>query len=273
MALIPKLAKKVVTRLHGSHTYFSAERNIQPSKLIRYLEFRQLHAADKVVSVSRYTAEVTKDLFTLKALPDVIYNSVDVSRFSEHIKQDYSTQNKALYFGTLVEKKGIYPLAEAWQQFQCINPNWSLTVIGKDAKENGLSNKAKMQNLLGAAVDSVTFIEHMANEKLVSSLKKYDFCVLPSFSEAFALAPLESMAAGVPTVVSSMSSGPELIEHEIDGWLCDPRDAQSVLHALNLAASCEQAREKIGQEGRLKINQNFSFDDFVQNNIRYYSNL
>jgi glycosyltransferase involved in cell wall biosynthesis len=273
LALIPKLAKKVVTRLHGSHTYFSAERNIKPSKIISYLESKQLRTADKVVSVSRYTAEVTKGLFSLKAMPDVIYNSVDVSRFSEHIKQDYSTQNKGLYFGTLVEKKGIYPLAEAWKEFQSVNPNWTLTVIGKDAMENGQSNKAKMQKLLGDVVNSVTFIEHMENEDLVSSLKEYDFCVLPSFSEAFALAPMESMAAGLPTIVSSMSSGSELIKHEIDGWLCDPRDTATVLHALNLAAFSEKAREKVGQNGRRKINQYFSFDDFVQNNIRYYSNL
>ncbi|AEX20721.1 glycosyltransferase family 4 protein [Vibrio sp. EJY3] len=273
LAFVPKVAKHMLTRLHGSHTYFSAERNVEASNVVKFCEARQLKTSHKVVSVSRYTAEVTRDLFSLKVLPDVIYNSVDVTRFTQHIKQDYSTRKKAIYFGTLVEKKGIYPLAFAWKQFQSNNPDWTLTVIGKDAKEGGKSNKIRMQKLLGDASVSVNFIEHMPNEELVSSLKEYDFCVLPSFSEAFALAPMEAMAAGLPTIVSSMSSGPELVKHGIDGWLCDPQDTATVLNALNLAAASEETREKVGQAGQRKINEYFSFDDFVQNNINYYNNL
>ncbi|WP_282156476.1 glycosyltransferase family 4 protein [Vibrio diabolicus] len=273
LAFVPKVAKHMLTRLHGSHTYFSAERNVEASKVVKLCEAMQLKMSDKIVSVSRYTAEVTKELFSLKGVPDVIYNSVDVSRFIEHKKQDYSTRKKVLYFGTLVEKKGIYPLSVAWKEFQSNNPDWSLDVIGKDAMENGQSNKIRMQKLLGDAFISVNFIEHMPNEVLVGSLKEYDFCILPSFSEAFALAPMEAMAAGLPTVVSSMSSGPELVKHGIDGWLCDPRDTTTVLNALNLAAASEESREKVGQAGQRKINKYFSFDDFVQNNINYYNSL
>ncbi len=46
--------------------------------------------------------------------------------------------------------------------------------------------------------------------------------MFPSYAEAFALAPLEAMAAGCPTVYSQRGSGPELIENNRDGLLVEP---------------------------------------------------
>ena len=273
MAYLPKMANKLLTRLHGSHTYFSVERKLKVSTSIRHLENRQLHSSDYVVSVSRYTAQVTHDLFFLKKMPDVIYNSVDVSATVQYIKNDYSTNKKVIYFGTVVEKKGVFSLASAWKVFKKDNPEWELSIIGKDTTLNGESSIGKMKSLLGDVVDSVKFIEHIDNDKLINSLKEYDFCVLPSYTEAFSLAPMEAMSVGLPVVISSLSSGVELVDHGVDGWLCDPGDISTIIDALEIAASSEQMREKIGIAGRNKINKYFNFDDFVKINLNYYSFL
>lgn len=273
VAYLPKVARKNITRLHGSHTYFSSEANIEPSLIIKHLEGKQLKKACKVVSVSQYTAKETQRLFKLPDEPVVIYNSVDIDKFSSKAKINYSTCKRVIYFGTLVEKKGIYPLAQAWRQFYIENPDWVLTVVGKDAYESGCSNKDKMLSMLGAAKESVEFIEHVENEILVSSLKDYDFAILPSFSEAFALAPLEAMAAGLPVIISNMSSGPELVEHGIDGWLCDPRKPETLVEMINKAAESEDVRKSIADAAIKKINSNFNFQSFLKNNINFYKKL
>ena len=59
-----------------------------------------------------------------------------------------------------------------------------------------------MLRLLGDAVSSVDFVGYMPNEQVLSRLMAFDFAVLPSFSEAFALAPMEAMALGLPVGVS-----------------------------------------------------------------------
>lgn len=273
IAYLPQLAKKNVTRLHGSHTYFSSERNIKPSLTIQYLERKQLKNASKIVSVSGYTAQETQRLFGLVDEPIVIYNSVDVEKLQSNAKNNYSTQKKVIYFGTLAEKKGIYPLAQAWRQFSKNNPDWLLTVVGKDAMEHGSSNKNEMLRLLAEAKDTVNFIEHIENEELVCSLKEYDFAILPSFSEAFALAPLEAMAAGLPVIISNMSSGPELIRHGIDGWLCDPQSPETLVEMLNQAASSESVRQKVAELALEKIKTKFNFQSFMKNNISFYKEL
>lgn len=273
IAYIPKLAKKTVTRLHGSHTYFSHELDIKPSRSIKHLEKKQLKNSNNIISVSKYTANKTQSLFSLSKEPYIIYNSVEIDNFSKSIKKNYKTLKKVIYFGTLAEKKGIFPLVIAWEKFNKKNPDWTLTVIGKDAYENGTSNKDKMLNLLGETQISVNFITHIENEKLINSLKDYDFAILPSFSEAFALAPLEAMATGLPVIISNMSSGPELINDGIDGLLCDPRQQETLLKALNELASSEILRKEVAEKALIKINSFYDFNSFMKNNLDFYKKI
>ncbi|WGV12263.1 glycosyltransferase family 4 protein [Psychrobacter maritimus] len=270
ISYIPKLAKSSITRLHGSHTYFSSERNMKPSAIIKHLEEKQLKSASDIVSVSQYTAEETKRLFGLPENPWVIYNSIDVDSFKAYIKIDYSESKKVIYFGSLSEKKGIYPLAEAWRSFSLENPDWVLSVVGKDTYENGYSSKEEMIKILGETKGSIEFIDHIDNKDLIKSLRNYDFAILPSFSEAFALAPLEAMAVGLPVIISNMSSGPELVEHGVDGWLCDPRKPKTILNMIELVVESERLRESIAKAAIEKIKNKFNFQCFIESNINMY---
>lgn len=272
-AFLPRLAKKNVTRLHGSHTYFSNERNTTPSKSISFLEGHQLRHSDKIISVSKYTADQTKTLFSLTNNIDVIYNSVETVGLSKHIKSDYQLQKKVIYFGSLAEKKGVFPLAKAWRDFIARNPEWKLEFVGKDVFENGSSNKTIITNILGDSIESINFIDHLDHSQLISSLKNYDFAILPSFSEAFALAPLEAMAVGLPVIVSNMSSGPELINNEVDGWLCDPKDPNTIISSIRKAASSETNREFIAKNALDKISSSFSYQQFLDKNLETYQAL
>ena len=270
MAFVPTVGAKLVTRLHGSHTYFSIERNVAPSKLVKALELIQLKCSSTVVSVSQYTANLTKELFGLKVTPSVIHNSINVNKFSCALKKDYSKSNRLVFFGSLAEKKGVFSLIFAWKEFIKSHPEHHLTIIGKDVVENGISNRKALIDLLGTSYKSVTFIEHMENESLVASLKRYDACVLPSFSEAFALAPLETMAIGLPTIGSSLSSGPELIDDSINGFTCDPNHPEEIVRKLNCIYDGNIDIEALAIEGREKIASYFDYPGFIIKNINFY---
>lgn len=273
VALLPRLANKRITRLHGSHTYFCNERNIKPSKVINILERLQLKKSDQIISVSQYTADQTKMLFGLVNNIDVIYNSIDVSESNQSIKSNYTLQKKIIYFGTLAEKKGIFPLAKAWKEFIKKNPDWKLEFVGKDAFEKGSSNKEIIRKILMEDFSSVSFIDHLDHAELISSLKNYDLAILPSFSEAFALAPLEAMATGLPVIVSNMSSGPELINHGVDGWLCDPRNPATIVNTIEEAIISKKNREVIAKNALNKISSKFNYDKFLVENIEAYQSL
>lgn len=269
---LPRCSRARVVRLHGSHRYFAAERQVRHSVSVSLFEKLALRQADAIVSVSDYTAHRTRDLFGLSSAIRTIHNAVNVpERFTR--KDDYREARQVVYFGTLAEKKGVLPLAEAWRIFVERNPGWKLTVIGRDTEVAGASMKAQMVRLLGDAVSTVNFSEFMPNEQVLGHLPTFDFAVLPSFSEAFALAPIEAMALGLPVVYSSLSSGRELVTDDVDGWLCDPRCVDDLVQTITRAASSPADRERIGRNARAKAEQQFGYQRFVQRNLDFYDEL
>jgi len=271
-ALLPRQSTKRLVRLHGSHVYFSDERSEVPSRSVGLLEKTALSQADAWISVSEYTARRTQALFGLSRPTRVVHNAACVPD-SVPRKNDYTQRRNVVYFGTLAEKKGVFTLAKAWQVFLETHPEWRLNVIGRDGVHNGRSVREQMVEVLGQASSSVEFLGSMPNELLLNRLPGFDFAVLPSFSEAFALAPMEAMALGLPVIYSLLSSGPELMEHGVDGWLADPHDPRHLASLLSDVADDPVGRERVGRAGRMKVEQHFSHEQFIDKNIAAYHQI
>lgn len=271
-ALLPRQSRKRVVRLHGSHVYFSHERDQVPSRSVGLLEKAALMQADAWISVSEYTARRTQGLFRVNRPIHIVHNAANVpDRFPR--KFDYAPRRRVVYFGTLAEKKGVFTLARAWRSFQESHPGWTLTAFGRDSLHHGQSVQQQMVELLGPASKSVTFPGPISNEELLNQLPGFDFAVLPSFSETFALTPMEAMALGVPVIYSQLSSGPELMVHGVDGWLADPRDHKHLSDLLTVAADDPIQRARVGQAGQAKIKQFFSHEDYVDKNLQVYRQI
>lgn len=133
--------------------------------------------------------------------------------------------------------------------------------------------KEQMLQTLGEARNTVEFKGFLPNEEVLAQLAKFDFAVLPSFSESFGLVSLESMALGLPTIFTRLSSGPEIISDGVDGWLCDPRSVGDLAHAITRAAASAEDRERIGRNARAKAENQFGYDRFVQRNLDFYNEL
>ncbi len=216
-----RLPIPVVVRLHGSATYFANEMHDPLPRSTKLLECLGIRRADHVVSVSRYTADRTAADFGLRLPPSVIYNSVvlpDVTR----AKSDYKSHDLVCYSGTLVRKKGVFALAKAWPLIKLRRPNAKLMMIGKDGRDEGRACTELIREFVGRHADSIEFAGHLPKPTMEGLLISADVAVYPSYSEAFALAPMESMSLRVPTIYTTRASGSELIRHGIDGWLCDP---------------------------------------------------
>ena len=271
-ALLPRQSRKRVVRLHGSHVYFSHERDQVPSRSVGLLEKIALMQADAWISVSEYTARRTQEIFRLNRPINIVHNAANVPDRFPH-KFDYAPRRRVVYFGTLAEKKGVLTLARSWKTFQESQPDWSLTLIGRDGLHQGRSVHQQMIELLGPVSASVEFLGPMGNDELLNRLVEFDFAVLPSFSETFALAPMEAMALGVPVIYSQLSSGPELMMHGVDGWLADPRDQKQLSGLLTAIADDPIMRARVAKAGQAKIKQFFSHKDYVEKNLQVYRQI
>jgi hypothetical protein len=96
-----KMDIPIITRLHGSVTYFAKEMNTRQSKVRAYIEKRSLNNSDYICSVSQYTANKTKDIFKLKKNIKVIYNGVKIPD-ADRCKKTYEDTHIVSFSGSLI---------------------------------------------------------------------------------------------------------------------------------------------------------------------------
>jgi glycosyltransferase involved in cell wall biosynthesis len=259
----------VVVRLQGSVTYFANEMSTLPNASMKFLERIALRRADHVISVSRYTADRTAEVFGLSLSPTVIHNSVLLPDMAK-VKSDYGSRDLVCYSGTLVQKKGVFSLARAWPFIKQRRPKARLMMIGRDGRHGARSSVEVIRELAGRHADSIDIVGHKPKVEVEALLSTADVAVYPSYSEAFALAPMESMALRVPTIYSTRASGRELMRHGVDGWLCDPDNTEQLADQIATLLADESLRHRLGHGGRLRISETFSHDKFLQANIDLY---
>jgi glycosyltransferase involved in cell wall biosynthesis len=267
----PPLSVPVVTRLNGSTTYFDAEMGRPTRWLTRHLESRSLRRSNAWCSVSHYTAGKTRAIFRLQSEPRAILpNPVEVAPSTEWQRRRKGT---VVFSGTLTEKKGVVQLVDAWNRLALTYPQATLRLLGKDgAAPGGGSMTTYLRSRLSAmAGQRVHFDGHVPRETVLTRLAEARVAVFPSFAEAFAIAPLEAMAAGCPTVASSLGSGPELIEHGHDGLTVDPRRPAEIEDAISRLLSDEPFAQTMAARGRQKIESRFSLARMLTANVEFYS--
>jgi glycosyltransferase involved in cell wall biosynthesis len=264
----PRWPVPVVTRLNGSAVYFAAERGASVSALTRYLEASSIRRADFVCSASRYTGERTAKLFGLARGFDVLYNPVETLGGPVTAR----IPGRVVFSGTLTEKKGVVSLIRAWPLVLAGAPQAQLHLYGKDgATGGGPSMQAHLQSLMpAAAAGSVHFHGHVPRTTLLAALAEARVAVFPSYAEAFALAPLEAMACGAPTVYSRRGSGPELIRDGRDGLLVEPDHPDDIARALLRILTDDAVAQRLSAEGRRRVQDSFGLEQVVTENVAFY---
>lgn len=266
----PQLRAPVVTRLHGSSSYFAREMQTRLHWPAYCLEAASFHRADYCCSTSGYTAARTQRLFGRRLKPvDVLFNPVDVP--PEPAAQ--RLPNRVVFAGTLTAKKGVVPLVQAWPAVLEASPSAQLHLFGKDAgAEDGRPMVDVLTGLLpDHARPSVRFHGHVDRERVQSEFASCRLAVFPSFAEAFSMVPLEAMAHGCPVIYSNRCSGPELIDSGRDGLLVDPGQPVQIAEAIVSLLRDHAACGRIGAAGRNTVLKRFSTGILLARNERFYA--
>lgn len=260
----------VIVRLHGSMTYFAAELQRPINKISYWLERACLRRADYTCSVSQYTLRMTRRVFSLALEPSaVLYNPVDLPA---DVPGAQRIRNRVVFSGTLTGKKGVIALIKAWPKVVQAHPNAELHIFGKNGRaDDGQSMQAVLCSLLNGARSTVRFHGHVSRQELFEVYQTSGVAVFPSRAEAFAIAPLEAMASGCPTIYSQRGSGPELLEHGRQGLLVDPDDPEQIAEAILRVQTNILFAQEMGEAGRARVRECFSIDRLTAQNLAFYS--
>jgi glycosyltransferase involved in cell wall biosynthesis len=265
----PRLPVPVVARLHGSVTYFAGELGRRPPTSSFWLERASLRRADFWSPVSRYTARRTLEAFRLPSPRGaVLYNPVPAVPLSQ---ADGRFPNRVVFAGTLTPRKGVVSLFKAWPTVLYQYPEAELHVYGRDARMGRVSGRWYLSALLrDGESGSVHFYGQVPHDQVLAAFGTARLAVLPSYAEAFALAPAEAMACGCPTVYSRRGAGTELIENGRDGILVDPDRPAEIADAIIRLLSNDALAANLGTAGSERIKKQFALDRLLPQHEAFY---
>lgn len=104
-------------------------------------------------------------------------------------------------------------------------------------------------------------------------LAALDALVLTSAWEAFPIAILEAMQAGLPIVATSVGGVPEAVEDGVSGRLVPAGDADALASALSDLLSDPGARARMGAAGAAKVKQRFTLEPMIDATVAIYDTL
>lgn len=155
---------------------------------------------------------------------------------------------KLLFVGTWIDHKGIYPLAEAFEQLLALAPGVQLTIAGCAETEERVRHYFSP-----AAQGSISVRPFIARAEMPELYAEHDIFVLPSLVEGMPLVLLEAMASGLAVVTTESSGMTDLVEDGHDGLLTIPGDADSLTVAISALCGNSQLRRTLGCAAQEKM--------------------
>jgi glycosyltransferase involved in cell wall biosynthesis len=271
-----KINCPIVIKLHGSDTYFCHLDN-RPIKILnKFHEKKALNNADGLLSVSHYTATVTKKLFNLKSDFEIIPNCIDTIKF-ENKNEFQEIENTILYFGTLIRKKGLLELPMIFNEVFKKNPKAKLILIGKDASDV-LSGSKSTWELMSPLFDknamrNVNYLGEVEYSLINKHISKASVCVFPTFAEALPVSWIEAMALEKAIVASDIGWANEVIDNAIDGFLVHPKNHNEFANKILELLRDNELRTSFGKNAKQKVESSFNIQKVANDSVKFYTKI
>jgi len=190
-----------------------------------------LNKAKKVLVLSQALADKVNSIGIPLSQIEVIPNGVDTQRFiSQPLEK---RENVILFVGSLIERKGVRYLLQAFANIVQNLPEMQLLLMGEGQQR--AECEAFAQSL--GITQHVTFAGAQSQEQVAEGMRKAKVFVLPSIEEGLGVVLLEALASGTPIVASNVGGITDVVDNKI-GILVLPGDinqlTEAILTILNL---------------------------------------
>uniref|UniRef100_A0A1Q3G0L9 Alpha-1,3/1,6-mannosyltransferase ALG2 n=1 Tax=Culex tarsalis TaxID=7177 RepID=A0A1Q3G0L9_CULTA len=246
---------------------------------LNYLEEVTTGQADGILVNSKFTARVFKETFKrIPVDPDILYPSLNTSYFDETLLEERDKlagiPEEHFVFLSInrYERKKNLPLAlHAFRKLQELVPaqDWHkvLLIMAGGYDERVLENVEHFDELEELAEDlglrpKVRLLRSPNDREKLFLLQRAQAIVYTPQNEHFGIVPLEGMYLGKPVIAANSGGPTETIIHDQTGFLCEPTPEQFSAAMAKLVRDRHHG-ERLGQMGRKRVQQRFSFDAFA----------
>ncbi len=238
-----------------------------PRWYYNYFFPRFIHRADRIATVSRYTATDIVSFFGIDNKKiDIVYNGVNESFTPANESIIKETQKKYtrgnpyfLFLGLVHPRKNLTRIIEAFNRYKkTTNSNTHLLVAG--------STKYQTRDTLSAYKNSpynneIVFTDRLPEKELIHVMGSALALVYASPFEGFGIPILEAMSCGVPVITSNVTSMPEIGGNAV--CYVDPRLVNSIADGMLKVSNDREFRNELIRKG-LEQQKKFSWDRTAQ---------
>jgi len=252
--------------------YTEHGRHLVEPKIIFILDKISSMFTDRIVTVS---PDLEKHLIDNIKLPpnkiETIINGVNTNSFVPRGKSitllaEFGIKSEFKIIGAIGRLAHIKDHTTLIKAFKIVAekiPESRLLLVGEGPCEQELKDLSKELGVF----ESVVFAGNRSD--IPEILNLLNVFVLPSLSEGTSLSLLEAMSSGVPPVVTNVGGNPNIIKHDYNGYLVEPKDfkqmASIIIHVLNN----DEISKKLKKNSRESVQDDYS----LRNNVEEYEKL
>jgi glycosyltransferase involved in cell wall biosynthesis len=232
--------------------------------------------ADYLTAISNYLVDFGKQQGATSPI-EVVPNGVDLELFSaQYPDSDLDILRKKLnkapgekfiiHTGRLTKKNAV---SDIILTLQYLSDNIKLLLLGSGEDEEDLKRLIRETNVAGR----VFFLGSLSHSEVAKYLKISDVFVRPSLSEGLGNSFLEAMAAGLPVIGTPAGGIPDFLKDGETGLFCEVNNPKSIAEKINLLFSDEALRQKLIENGKKTVVENYDWDKIAAQMKRIFNNL
>ncbi len=206
----------------------------------------------------------------------VIHNCVDMKRIRNFdkvmISNKYSLapgQIVLTNIGYFNEQKGQTYLLQSLKRIVKARDNVRLVIVGWGPLENKLRGVTH-----GLGLEKhVIFTGKLSHNEVFEVLSFTDIFVLSSLWEGFGIVLAEAMASSVPVVTTDTDGSREVMVNGETGLIVPTKDPGVFAEAVLKLIGNPELRQKMGQNGKRRVNAMFSPRKFIKGHESFYRQI
>lgn len=213
---------------------------------------------DLFIGVSRYTTNCILNDFgkQLSTKTKVVYNGIATDVY---LKREAENFGKFIVASHLRPSKGIQDLIKAVVQLKpALKQDIEIDIFGEGPMEEELKRLVKAENL----ENKIHF--RGSSPELPKLFQNYSYLLQPTYMECFSLSILESLAANVPAVTTTVGGNLEVVENGVNGFIFEPGN---VAQLCEIIGDILQGEKAIQEQVNTLIENKFYLEKMVEDHL------
>ncbi|MFL6560849.1 MAG: N-acetyl-alpha-D-glucosaminyl L-malate synthase BshA [Bacillus sp. (in: firmicutes)] len=259
---------KIVTTLHGTDITVLG---YDPS-LTDAIKFG-IEKSDVVTAVSKALVDQTYELINPDKQIETVYNFIDDRVYKKSdaswLKSDFEIsedEKVIIHVSNFRPVKRVKDVVKSFAKIASAMPaklllvgdGPEMTIVCKLVREFGLE-------------DQVIFLGKQENLEELYSIS--DLMLLLSEKESFGLVALEAMACGVPCIGTNVGGMPEVINHGVNGFICELGDIEDISNRALAVLNDMTLHQQFSNQSVYTAKTKFQADQIVEQYEEIYFNL